>query len=436
MRFVTMMRISLLAIGLALLPVAAPLQGVPEAAAQQDATDPAADKEARKAAREAEKAAKKAEAEAKKAAKKAEAEAKKAARDAERQAKKEEAAAKKAAKKEAEEAKKAAKKEAEEAKKAAKKEAEEAKKTAKKEAEEAKKEAEEAKQAAKEETAAGKAGCDARNDARALSRRGLKHYGNREYDQAIECFNRAYELDPLPEHQFNLGYAYKRKGDKRSAYESFQKFLVANPRDASMRDEATDNADELKHYIDAEDALLVETRALKAQAEQAQRETAQLHTSHDEAMSQKNDELETIRQDLEKARTTQVSQQQHTVSGSGAGGGKRTAGAAMLAAGGVALGAAIFSGLEARSADRKLDDLGPNDTFNESRVWLHERGEAAQKRMLIFSLTGAALAAGGAVVYYLGERDARRPSQLERGPVAITPAVSASGAGIQVSGSF
>jgi hypothetical protein len=102
----------------------------------------------------------------------------------------------------------------------------------------------------------------------------------------------------------------------------------------------------------------------------------------------------------------------------------------------VALGAAIFSGLEARSADRKLDGLGADDTFTESRVWLHDRGEAAEKRMIIFSITGAALVAGGAVVYYLGERQARRPSPTERGPVAITPALSPSSAGIQVSGSF
>jgi tetratricopeptide (TPR) repeat protein len=442
MRFVNMMKVSLMAIGLAFLPVAVAVQGVPEAVAQQAETDREAEKEAKKAAREAEKEAKKAEAEAKKAAREAERQAKKAEAEAKRAAKKAEAEAEKAAKKAEADAKRAAKKAEAEAKKAAR-EAEKQAKNAEAEARKAARNAEEATGAeeargAEEATAtaaaAKKTGPEARREARELSRRGLAHFGKGEYDQAIECFIRAHELDPLPEHQFNLAWAYKRKGDKRSAYESFQNFLAANPRDRNMVQEARENSDELKLYIDAEDALLADSKALKEQVEQTQQEVAELRTRHEDAMSQKSDELEATRKELAEAQAG--ASQGGTASGSGAGGGKRTAGTAMLVAGGVALGAAIVSGAEARSADRKLDGLGPGDIFSESRVWLHERGEAAEKRMVIFSITGAALVAGGAVVYYLGERDARRPSQLERGPLAITPAVSPSSAGIQVSGSF
>ena len=49
------------------------------------------------------------------------------------------------------------------------------------------------------------------------------------YDQAIAEFQQAYALDHLPDHLFNIGFAYEQKPDLKNALDYFQRYLTAQP---------------------------------------------------------------------------------------------------------------------------------------------------------------------------------------------------------------
>jgi hypothetical protein len=63
------------------------------------------------------------------------------------------------------------------------------------------------------------------NTPRAHYQRGLNHYNVAEYDQAIAEFKKAYELSNAPELLFNIGQAYRLKGDCKQAVRVYRSFL-------------------------------------------------------------------------------------------------------------------------------------------------------------------------------------------------------------------
>ncbi len=92
--------------------------------------------------------------------------------------------------------------------------------------------------------------------------------------------------------------------------------------------------------------------------------------------------------------------------------------------------------MDARSANNQLDGLGEGDVWNASKDWLHDRGESSNRRMLVLSITGAVFIAGGATLYYLGDRDARKPLPKESPAVSVRPAVGSTSAGVEIAGQF
>lgn len=61
-------------------------------------------------------------------------------------------------------------------------------------------------------------------------RKGLEHYNRREWDLAIEAYNRALKLDPTSSScAYNLGLAYKAKNDLDAAAAAFQQALGLEP---------------------------------------------------------------------------------------------------------------------------------------------------------------------------------------------------------------
>jgi hypothetical protein len=119
---------------------------------------------------------------------------------------------------------------------------------------------------------------------------------------------------------------------------------------------------------------------------------------------------------------------------SGAGGGKRTIGTSLILVGGLALGAGAFYALDASAANAEAEGA---TEWTVSYDWLIDRAEGYNQRALIFSIAGAALIAGGATLYYLGERDANQPlSERVDVSVGVAPTVTDSGAGVSVHGRF
>src|SRR5215471_14026347 len=58
-----------------------------------------------------------------------------------------------------------------------------------------------------------------------LLEEGLRHYDTADYDGAIELFRRAYEKTSAPVLLFNMGQAYRLKGDCQKASDLYRHFL-------------------------------------------------------------------------------------------------------------------------------------------------------------------------------------------------------------------
>ena len=75
------------------------------------------------------------------------------------------------------------------------------------------------------------------DDARTLFQRGQAAYAQGAYDDAIEMWTRAFELDPRPLLQYNLSQAYERLGRLEDAVSALDVYLQrADPTDEHMAD--------------------------------------------------------------------------------------------------------------------------------------------------------------------------------------------------------
>lgn len=257
---------------------------------------------------------------------------------------------------------------------------------------------------------------EAREQAREAIARADSHLGKQEYDLAITEIQRAYELDPQDDHLYNFGVAYSLKGDKKMAYTYFQKYLDAKPKNRALIKRARSQLDEIGLALT--DELMREREDIRVALEQAE-------AKH--------------RKEMEAARASARRDASTSAPPSSRGRFKRATGIGLAAAGGLALGAAIVYGLDARSANNELDGLGETDEWTVSRDWLYDRGQASERNMILFSITGAVLVGGGAVLYYMGERDARSAARERPAPaqaVSAMPTVGPNYTGMVVAGHF
>jgi tetratricopeptide (TPR) repeat protein len=70
---------------------------------------------------------------------------------------------------------------------------------------------------------------DKAKQAQAYYQKAMTAYTLARFDQAIEGFTRAYELDPAPVLLFNLGQAHLKKGDNERARFFYRRYLEADP---------------------------------------------------------------------------------------------------------------------------------------------------------------------------------------------------------------
>jgi tetratricopeptide (TPR) repeat protein len=73
----------------------------------------------------------------------------------------------------------------------------------------------------------GASGQDA--SAQALYDKGARAYREARYEEAIDLFRRAYQIEPHAELVYNLGQAYEKSGDVTRAVESFREYLKMSP---------------------------------------------------------------------------------------------------------------------------------------------------------------------------------------------------------------
>src|SRR5262245_19182303 len=93
-------------------------------------------------------------------------------------------------------------------------------------------------------------GPDALERARQLYVDGSAHYGAGRYDEAIQLFLEAHRLSRLPAILFNLGQAYRLKGDCKEALTYYQRAL-AEEQQASNRCEIEERVRQMQECVRA-----------------------------------------------------------------------------------------------------------------------------------------------------------------------------------------
>jgi tetratricopeptide (TPR) repeat protein len=221
---------------------------------------------------------------------------------------------------------------------------------------------------------------DAIADARAREHfaRGTRHFNLGEFDAALGEFRAAYSLSQAPALLFNMAQACRASRQHDLAIYYYRAYLRAVP--------------------DAPEAAYVEER-LRELAERPPPPAA----------------------------PSAVAPPPPTPDDAGRG--KRVIGAASAITGAALVATAVWFGVRAGdAADDVSDAFARGATYDDGLAERYAEGRRAERVALITGTAGVALAAGGAVLWYLGVRDARAAR------VAVVP--SATGATVAVGWSW
>jgi tetratricopeptide (TPR) repeat protein len=276
---------------------------------------------------------------------------------------------------------------------------------------------------------------EARRKARELDKEFQRLFAEEQFEQAIAVLEQILALDPQPLHLYNLGLLYYHSNDKEKSLAAFQRFLAADPKDRVLVREAQRFVRILERDVQIIQEARKQSQSIVAEAEQR---ASEARTAAEQAQAQR-DEAQAEAQAARQAQAQAEAERDRmrvvlSSASSGAGGGKRTLGTSLMLVGGLALGAGAFYALDARAANAEAEGA---TEWTVSYDWLIQRADDYNQRALIFSLSGAALIAGGATLYYLGEREASKPlSERADLGVGVAPAVTPSGAGVSVHGRF
>ena len=83
---------------------------------------------------------------------------------------------------------------------------------------------------------------------------GVAHYSDRRYDEAIECFKRALDIQREPELLYNIARSYERLTKSEEALEWYEKFLEEPGSTGELRMKALTNIAALRQEINAKKA--------------------------------------------------------------------------------------------------------------------------------------------------------------------------------------
>lgn len=86
-------------------------------------------------------------------------------------------------------------------------------------------------------------------DPEALSAAAVERFEAKDYDGAVELFEKAYAADPNPNFLFNIGRVYEEKGDLENAVVYYQKFVGQSGVDLESRQAATERLKVLREAL-------------------------------------------------------------------------------------------------------------------------------------------------------------------------------------------
>ena len=217
-------------------------------------------------------------------------------------------------------------------------------------------------------------------------RRGRVFQSKNMWDEALAEYRAAQAIAPRPALLFNVAQCLRAKGDAEGALEMYEAFVAAEPNSRG--------ADEAREYIATLRALLAPKPEPPPPVPAVPIRVAPVEPSRPV--------LDEPPADTPRPRSA-----------------LRVAAYATGAAGVVALGAAVYFGLQARSDSDELAHGWNRATY--------DAGQAAERNMWIVGGAGAAAVGAGVVMFLLSSREL---------PATPAPMVGANAAGLIVQGRF
>jgi len=257
-----------------------------------------------------------------------------------------------------------------------------------------------------------------------------------DYDTALTFYGKAYELVPHPVLLFNMAQANRLAGRTVKAIELYRKYLEADPNGPQSK-VAKDFIAEYEAQLAAEEAKRKDEAAqreaaIKADHDRKVEEARQLDEARKAEAARKQDEMRKAEEarNADAARKQEAEGQQAEATPTkddvvDPGRNLRITGIALGAGGVAAIGVGVLFGLHARTLSNALSQ--PGAVYDPQKV---SDGQAANRNMIISTVIGGALIAGGAVTYVIGMK------QQSADHVAVVPIVFDKGGGIALGGTL
>lgn len=215
--------------------------------------------------------------------------------------------------------------------------------------------------------------------------RGKELHAAGRYKDAASEYLAAYERFPAPAFLYNVAQVYRLAGDKQAALTHYRKYLEQEP-------EGEGSAD-AREFVAALEAQLA------AESDTGVKGGSQPPPFEDAGA--RPDPIDPI---------PPPGPPDADLGGGNPGRGKRITGLVVGAAGVVGIGVSFAFALKARSA---TDDLNAYEgPWTAEQQGIYDDGKSAERTSLISAAAGGGALVTGAILYYLGNREARRATEL------------------------
>jgi tetratricopeptide (TPR) repeat protein len=290
--------------------------------------------------------------------------------------------------------------------------------------------------------------------AKAHFQQGKAFYEAGAWDDAIREYQKAYDLVPLPDLMFNIGQAWRMKGDKPRALEAYQRYLDRLP-EGPLADEARQHVASLRLKMQVEEAEAARKKALEEAAAARRRadEEAAARKRAEEAAAARSktqglDEERFRRLSAEEAerqrkqRLAEEAALQRRVDEARARGGwgLRLAGNLTIAAGCVVIATMIApvaigskAGDRLKQFDNETGSYRPWTTNLDGDV---KTVDGTKVLLVALAAVGATLVIAGGVIYGIGAKKRSRAVEAAKAHVSVAPVVGPSTAALGVAGRF
>ncbi len=223
-----------------------------------------------------------------------------------------------------------------------------------------------------------------RSAARRHFERGKELHAAGKYQEAATAYLAAYERFPAPAFLYNVAQVYRLAGDKQNALDNYRKYLAQEP-------DGEGSADAREFVATLEAQLAAESSG----------NTDQAQPPPTEEVGTRPDPIDPI---------PAPGAPDAGLSSTNPGRGKRITGLVVGAAGVVGIGVSVAFALKARSA---TDDLNAYEgPWTDEQQGIYDDGQAAERTSLVAAAVGGGALVTGAILYYLGNREARRATEL------------------------